>query len=306
MLGDVKKVHKPVFIVGCGRSGTTMLFDLLSNHPEFARTHGYPDGEDHEGWIKHGKCVMAGIGNPTNQKFGNGINGYQYCLHMTQEDVTDNIVSDMHDYYWNDVLCGDAKKRVLNKQPHLSNKLDYLLGIFPDAKIIHIVRDCQPMVASWIAIMDQVPSLMVYVPQDEEFPCLWLMQKPETSVAINRINRHSRFYPGGGAESFADYWRKVNDGVIKQMVGMESQLLSIRYEDLIEQPHKIAAKLVNFCELSEFDFNFDHFQRGTAKKHTHRLNPELMQVIEELSQPVRKMFGYDGSRSDLAWSLYLP
>lgn len=23
----------------------------------------YPDGEDHEGWIEHGKCKMAGIGN---------------------------------------------------------------------------------------------------------------------------------------------------------------------------------------------------------------------------------------------------
>ena len=157
---DCRRVNKPVFIVGCGRSGTTMLFDLLSNHPELARTTGYPDGEDHEGWLKHGKCVMAGIGNPAHVQFGNGINGYQYCLHMTREDATDEIVNNMHRYYFEEVLCGDTKKKVLNKPPHLSNKLDYLLGIFPDAKIVHIIRDCGPVVASWVAIMDQVPSLM--------------------------------------------------------------------------------------------------------------------------------------------------
>ena len=55
------KIRKPIFIVGCGRAGTTLLFDIVSQHPGLARTDGYPDGEDHEGWIEHGKCIMAEI-----------------------------------------------------------------------------------------------------------------------------------------------------------------------------------------------------------------------------------------------------
>jgi hypothetical protein len=48
------QVRKPVFLVGCGRSGTTPLFDILSQHPTLQRTEGYPDGEDHDGWAPTG------------------------------------------------------------------------------------------------------------------------------------------------------------------------------------------------------------------------------------------------------------
>jgi len=300
------KVQKPVFIVGCGRSGTTMLFDLLSKHPEFIRTNGYPDGEDHGGWIEHGKCVMAGIGNHHNSKFGNGINGFQYCLHMTKEDVTEDIIHDMNDYYLNEILCGDINKRVLNKQPHLSNKLDYVLDIFPDAKIIHIIRDCESMVASWKAIMDDISSLLVYFPKDEEFPCLWLMEKPEDATAKGLIDKHSQFYPGGGEKLFIDYWNRTNEGILKQMAGREEQLLTVRYEDLISQPYEVVEKLIGFSELSEFDFSFEHFQPDTAKKHTHLMSNELRLAVLEGSKPVREHFGYVDFGSELAWSLYKP
>lgn len=299
------KIQKPVFIVGCGRSGTTMLFDLLSTHPDLMRTNGYPDGEDHDGWITHGKCVMAGIGNSRNSKYGSGINGFQYCLHMTQADVTPEIVAGMHAYYLDEVLRGNTDKRVLNKQPHLSNKLDYVLGIFPDAKIIHIIRDCEPTVASLIAVMDEHPSLMTYLPSDEAYPCLWLMQKPDEPVAISRVNRHSRFYPGGGTAMLAEYWSKVNEGVVKQMVNSKDQLLTVRYEDLIAQPQTVTEKLMTFCELPAFDFSFEHFQRDTAKKHTHRINPVSLPSIRSLSQSVREQFGYVAA-AEQAWSLYLP
>jgi hypothetical protein len=301
------KVKQPVFIVGCGRSGTTLLFDMLSEHPDLARTNGYPDGEDHEGWVKHGKCVMAGIGNAHHSQYGNGINGHQYCLHMTREDVTEDIVRNMHEYYWKDVLGEDKRKRVVNKQPHLSNKLDYVLRIFPDAKIVHIVRDCEPTVASWLAAMDEHPSLTVYWPKDEEFPCFWLMPKPDDPIALARLERHSRFFPGGGSELWIDYWCKVNAGVEKQMQGKETQLLAIRYEDLISQPLMVLGRITSFCELPRFAFTVNHLQPNTAQKHTRRMTPELKQAIAAQSKAVRQAFCYEpGGRAHPMWSLFLP
>lgn len=304
---DASKVFQPVFIVGCGRSGTTLLFDTLSTHPTLKRTTGYPDGEDHEGWIKHGKCVMAGIGNVHHSKYGNGINGHEFCLHMTAEDVTSEIMHGMHAYYWNDVLKNDPAKRVINKCPHNSNKLDYMLEIFPDAKIIHIVRDCEPMVASFLAVMDEHPSLVVYWPQKEEFPCFWLMPKPTDSVALSRLARHSQFFPGGGTEIWIDYWCKTNSGIERQMQGKSAQLLTIRYEDLVNVPEKILGRITSFCGLPGFSFKTDHFQKNTAQKHTRRMTPILQKSIMTRASSVRQMFGYEPSDvCSLAKGLYLP
>lgn len=305
--GGAPKVRQPIFVVGCGRSGTTLLFDLLANHPALARTTGYPDGEDHEGWIRHGKCVMAGIGNIHHSKYGNGINGEQYCLHMGEEDVTDEIVRDMHAYYWNEVLERDRGRRVINKQPHLSNKLGYVLGIFPDAKIVHIVRDCEPMVASWLAVMDEHPTLVVYWPKEEPLPCLWLMNKPQDPVALARLARHPQFFPGGGSALWIDYWCKTNQGIEAQMRGREDQLLTVRYEDLIGQPDRVLGEIVRFCELPRFAFEVGHLQKNTAMKHTARMTPALKAAIDEQSRPVRRRFRYEGDGSgEAACRLYLP
>lgn len=250
---------------------------------------------------------MAGIGNVHHSKYGNGINGEQFCLHMSAEDVTEEIVRDMHEYYWTEVLARDRRKRVINKQPHLSNKLEYVLGIFPDAKIVHIVRDCEPMVASWLAVMDDHPSLVVYWPKEEPFPCLWLMAKPQEPVALARLARHPQFFPGGGATLWIDYWCKTNLGVETQMMGREAQLLSVRYEDLVAQPGKVLGEIVRFCELPAFRFEVGHLQKDTATKHSARMTSELRAAIAVQSRAVRRHFRYEGDGYDAAASrLYLP
>jgi len=286
------KIKQPIFIVGCGRSGTTMLFDLLSQHPNLIRTTGYPDGEDHEGWIKHGQCVMAGIGNVSHDKYGSGINGEQYCLHMTEEHATDEVKNAMHGYYRRDVLGMSIGKRVINKQPHLSNKLRYLLGIFPDAKIIHIVRDCQPMVASWLAMMDSHPGLTIYWPKDEPYPCFWLLPKPSSPLAERVIAQHPCFFPGGGAALFADYWLKVNQGIPDQMLGREQQLITIKYEDLVADPRAVLSKLVQYSELEEHSFEVSHIETRTHTRYEHLIDEELTKEINTIANALRQSLGY--------------
>lgn len=285
-------VTKPVFIVGCGRSGTGMLFDLLSQHPQLIKTAGYPSGEDHEGWIEHGGCVMAGIGEgTTSTKYGTGINGYHACLHMTAQDATRDIVEDMHDYYWNDVLRQSEGMRVINKCPHNSNKLDYMLGIFPDAKIIHIVRDCEPTVLSWLAVMAHHPDLVVYWPE-EPFPCLWLLPKPKSAAELRRLDHHPRFFPGGGAKLFIDYWRKVNMGIAAQMEGRSGQLKVVRYEDLVSKPGDVLNDLADFCELGPCQFSTGNVVSDTSEKHARLMTAELKTAIQQEAHEARRCFGY--------------
>ncbi|MEY4592785.1 MAG: hypothetical protein RIR18_1680 [Pseudomonadota bacterium] len=283
------KCQKPIFIVGCGRSGTALLCNLLSQHPGLIQTPGYPDGEDHEGWIEHGHCVMAGIGSPGNKKYGSGINGFQYCLHMTKEDVTPEIIDGMHHHYTS--VAGQTEKRVINKCCHLSNKLDYVLSIFPDAKIIHIIRDSEPTIASWMAVMHEHPTLTAYLP-DEPFPCLWLFEKPKDPVAYNRLVRDSRFCLGGNEEIWLNYWLKTNTGIEQQMLNRIDQLAVVRYEDIIQSPAETLNHLTDFCQLKPHTFSVEHIDKNTAKKHKSLIKDSALPRIQSLSADVRERFGY--------------
>jgi hypothetical protein len=300
------QIKKPVFIIGCGRSGTGLLFDLLGQHPSLVKTMGYPDGEDHLGWVEHGNCVMAGIGNHTAPQFGTGINGFQVCLPMSENDVTDKTISRMHQYYFDSVLNGDTSLRVINKQPHLSNKLHYLLKIFPDAKIIHIIRDCPAVVASWKAIMNAINSVLLYIPPDEENPCFWLMPRPEDKTARELLDKHPHIYPGGDGAVFIDYWCKVNKAIPNEMKACPSQLLTIRYEDLIENPNEMLKKIDDFCELAPYEYAVKDVQRNTANKHKALVDEVLAEKIHVNAMAVRKMYGYLSSEVKMPYSLYIP
>jgi hypothetical protein len=295
-------IDRPIFIVGCGRSGTTPLFDLLAQHPDVARTIGYPDGEDHDGWIRHGQCAMAGIGNVNSGQYGNGINGANYCLHLTAEDATPEIVQAMRGYYWEKVLEGAAHKRVLNKQPHLSNKLGYVLGIFPDARIVQIVRDCQPVVASWVAVMGQHPSLTVYWP-NERFPCFWLFEQPTLRTAQSALKRHGRFFPGGGPGLWIDYWVKTNLGIEQQMRGATGQLCVVRYEDLVSAPQRVLDAICGFCELAPHRFQVGAIEQGTETRHARLVTEDLRRQISERTRKARRYLGYS---SGFPWTRHHP
>lgn len=286
-------VVKPVFIVGCGRSGTTLLFDLLTQHPGLTRTTGYPDGEDHEGWVTHGGCVMAGLGNVHSGRFGNGINGYHTCLHMDETDVTPQSAARMREYYHRDVLKQNRSGRVINKNPHLSNKLRYVLKIFPDAKFIHVIRSCEPAVASWIAAVKALPSPVVYWPE-EEYPCLWLLNPPKTEAEINRLSRHKRFFPGGGAGLFIDYWVKTNENIKRQLkdVEIERQLTLLRYEDFVQNPAKELSRLAEFCELAPYAFNVSKVLLNQTSKHQHLITNELKKQIHSEAGDTLRKYGY--------------
>jgi len=212
---------------------------------------------------------------------------------MTSNDVTEEIRVNMHRYYQREVLDGTPGQRVINKNCHLINKLSYLLGIFPDAKVIHIIRDCEQVVASWLAMMDSHPTVMAYLPRDERFPCIWFLEKPVDTAISATFSRHPDFYPGIGEDIFVDLWVKANLGVLEQMNDCQTQLLQVRYEELVRNPAGILAKINQFCELPDFDYSVMHIKSDTALRHKSRISDQLRKLIEARAGPARHRFGFN-------------
>ena len=278
-------ISKPIFIVGCGRSGTTLLFNLLKKHPQLVGTSGYPDGEDHVGWIEHGKCIISGLGSSAS--INGGHTGFHYCLYMDEKDVTPDIIESMTSYYYNDVIKQDTTKRVVNKCPHLSNKLRYVRAIFPDAKFLHIIRDCLPVVSSFIKAMEErVPYQVFYWPETE-FPCFWVFPAPPYGAREVIFRNEDRIFPGGGVARLVDYWSVVNQNIPIQLSSSPEQLLTVKYEDLCTDPLEALQRICDFCEITAFsEVPLPIYSDYNEKYKRHLTKEQIDEFLE------RSRFGY--------------
>jgi Sulfotransferase family len=146
--------HRPIFVLGCPRSGTTLLRLLLGAHPRIAippETRLLLDAYEHRGAYGDlrrlpnrqalAEWIVAGAGT----RFGE--------LGLDPRLVADEIIA-------GPPTLGSAleialrayarrlgKPRWGDKRPGYVQHIDALLRMFPDAQIVHLVRDGRDCVA---------------------------------------------------------------------------------------------------------------------------------------------------------------
>jgi len=120
---------RPIFVVGCPRSGTTMLRNMLDAHPNISCGPESGFLQDLDRWeIKH-----------SHRLEGFGVTSDQY-----HEHVRDLFV-------WIHQARAEAmgKPRWADKTPSYAVRLPFINALFPDCQVIHIVRDPLDVVDSW-------------------------------------------------------------------------------------------------------------------------------------------------------------
>jgi len=145
-----KKLPGIAFIIGMGRSGTTLLTNMLNSHPDFIST---PENE----------FVLFAHGSFQNKNFENSIevdafmNIFKYDFNTEPSIwVPDNKMREQIKYlreknfasvcklaYLNYPLAGEKSevKYVIDKNPLYSLNLALLHSIYPDDKVIVLVRN---------------------------------------------------------------------------------------------------------------------------------------------------------------------
>jgi protein-tyrosine sulfotransferase len=122
--------QSPIFVFGVPRSGTTLLRTLLDSHPRIACGPETPWLGGHQP-----RSVMELVRFLTEDKFG-------YCASYgrPREEVVAaarRFVSDLMEGY----ARSKGKERWAEKTPDNILYIDFLLELFPDAKVLWLVRD---------------------------------------------------------------------------------------------------------------------------------------------------------------------
>ncbi len=118
----------PIFIVGCQRSGTTMLRLILDSHPDIACG---PETRFLRDWEK-----ITGSDWHRIERFGFPR---EYWLAKVRE---------FFGSFQSEYAAGRGKTRWADKSPLYALVLDYVWEVFPDAQVIHIIRDVRDVTSS--------------------------------------------------------------------------------------------------------------------------------------------------------------
>jgi hypothetical protein len=235
------RFEKPVFVVGCSRSGTTLVYKVLS----MARGIGSLQKESHDFW------------NSLHPPDENRWDSHR----LGKEDVSERDRVEVARFFFKHI----GMKRFVDKTNQNSFRLPYLRELFQDAIFVYVKRDGR----------DNINSLIHGWRKPEEF-ATWSYALPYDVRVDNGRYRHWSFFlfPGWRAylnasieEVCAQQWISANESVLSFQSDMSHPgLIEIFYEDLLSRAPETFMKLF---ERLEIPFTDD------VKRHCNDLSDNL-------------------------------
>ena len=203
------ELDRPIFVIGAPRSGTSLLFSILRASPELRH---WP-GEAHEVWEADYHPALRGWSS-------NALDGTDL-----DEPSADRIRRSFF-------LVAGGKKRLIDKTPRNSLRVDFIEALFPDAHYVFLQRDGRDNVNSLINAW-RTPRYRTY-----ELP------RPHSIPGVDPKWWKFVLYPGWKADTAepvevvaARQWHISNDHALASGRRVDPRRwVVIRYEDLVDDP----------------------------------------------------------------------
>ena len=308
----------PIFIGGTGRSGTTMLYQLLGQHPSIrslrwetgflVMKNGLIDLIQNDMDSAHFAAFKRRlttnwfrrvIWEGTPREYSAGLcadipyENIEACLDYLQTTVAKGGVRGKDLYsigreavnrLFRRMLEGSHAIRWAEKTPRNILLSDRLALIFPGMKFVHVIRDPR----------DTICSLLKFGAPGK--PGGWPIGCKENLNSINCA------FPELGAyedridfELSIGYWRDMLHAARKVAESVPADsYLEVRYEDLILQPESTLERLMAFLgeamDLGLLNFDFKQSSVGRWKKD---LSMDQLRVVNQLIGDAIEKEGYE-------------
>ena len=281
------------YIVGIGRSGTTLLKSLLNQHHKvFAGPENYFVRFFYPNWKNKTKFTPTDI--KLIQKFNSSFHELQPPIGFEPQDFKNTEVDDFYSFcaenyllYNNSAANGKEISLIIDKNPINSTFIKEILSFNHSAKFIFMMRDYR---ANFLSLKESV-DISAY------------------NISYNAIR-----------------WRYFTNKILKEKEKYPSKFHFVKYEDLVQQPQETINQILNFLNLNPFELSKETTQEQKAyekavseinherieKKYSdlaqgifkHRLEQwktqltqEEIEVADYICQPIGKKFAYPSSSS---------
>ncbi len=262
------RLRAPFFIIGCARSGTTLLVDSIGRHRDLATYPGEANGLWHPRTFPW-RCSRRRRDVPP-------LWVDPECFSRTSVDLRTprdarRMRSVFGAYQW---MLG--RPCFLAKSAMITFMVPRILEECPSARFIHIVRDGRSVALSY------------------------------AKMEYHKILRHRAVYAAAGYDLpiqeilglCAKAWRAHIDEVERQTAALALKarglLHEVRYEELCQAPHETVDGIARFMGIDPGGFHtagFTHV-RNMNLKRSAELDPRTLAALTELLQPALRAKGY--------------
>lgn len=269
-------LERPIFIIGCSRSGTTLVYKTFSTSISLGSLHK----ETHDFWVKL---------HPLSERDWN--------THAIDPSLAnDSDRSTVSNFFY----INTGKYRVVDKNNQNGLSVKYLFSLFPDAQFIYIKRNPG----------DNIDSLINGWKKADEF-ATWSNDLPSSVEIENGEYRKWCFFLANGWRTFTK--QKIEDVCAFQYESINRAILEAKneippiqwheifYENLISNPADEFRKLFTACDIP-FDTKLEQhcrqvlnipyntfspigvykWKKGLNGKRIERILPRLKVIANEM------------------------
>ncbi len=248
-------LDRPIFIIGCSRSGTTLFADMLIKHPDIAN------------WSEAGQVFELDYYNTETDhvKGKAAVTKREVCRLRLFFGVYTRIA---------------GKPRFLNKHPQNSLRIPYLKTIFPDALFIHLIRDPRAVVYSHLAQVsrDRYRQAIPF----GSFP------KPKSWREYQVLSPAEQY-----THLWTDIITAIRESA-EEFLG-DNDYIEVKYENFCKSPYPALAELDAFCglDIDKRDYiGISEYFEIRNTKWQKRLSKSDTELIEKLAGPLMQELGY--------------
>ncbi|MFX0091159.1 MAG: sulfotransferase [Candidatus Hodarchaeota archaeon] len=281
-------IDRPIYITGFARAGTTIVLEMLSQHPDVAAhryLHMVLSYTPH--WVQQIANLTPLMLSPVERVHKDGLLVTRDSREAVEEIFWQKFFKNPHDESKSNILGSHTKHpqfeifyqnhikkliinqhatRYMSKNNYNIARMEYLQKLFPNVKFIILIRNPFDHIAS-LAKQDKIlkeleikdPRLLDWtkVIGHREFGSARVAINLDNFETIQRIrrlwNQRDTYIKG-----WAVYWAEVYSYVHRKLQtnpNLARASLLVRYEDLCESPEKTVDTIVDHIEVDSKIFD---------------------------------------------------
>jgi hypothetical protein len=281
-IGELE-VSAPIFVGGLARSGSTILLECLDSHPDTVshRYRDYPGVLAPVLWDRISARAYANRSAPVERAHGDGITvtpdspeAIEEMLWMAfypgahdpgrdnsmRRGGVDGRFADFYRDHIRKLLWLRQGSRYLSKNNYNLARLDGLIELFPDARVIVPVREPVTHIASLMrqhalfsAAETRHPAAQRYMQRVGHYE-FGLDRRPlnvgdaQTTLAVCNLWRD-----GHEVEGWSLYWANLHEylaNALQENAALHDATLVVRFEDLCADPQGMLSRMFAHARLS--------------------------------------------------------